>query len=207
MFKSLNNIETSFRSMRIVLIVALIACAVTVIAVVFRSSTLIAKEREKIYVLDNGKSLILALQQDLTTNRPVELRNHVKMFHELFFTLAPDAEVINTNLQRAFFLADRSVHNYYTDWREAGYYRRIMANNIIQRIVIDSIDANTDRYPHEVTVFARQFIQRESNITIRNLVTTCLVVNSPRSDNNPHGFMIQNFVVRRNDTEETITRH
>ena len=182
----------------------LVASTITVIAVVFRTTTMIAQERQKIYVLDGGKSLILALQQDLTINRPVELRNHVKMFHELFFSLAPDAEVINRNIQRALALADRSAHDYFTDWREAGFYRRIIANNIIQRIQIDSMDVNVDVYPYQVTVFARQLIQRESNITVRNLVTAMQVVERQRSDNNPHGFMIQNFVVLRNDTEETI---
>jgi conjugative transposon TraK protein len=202
-FKSLNNIETSFRFMRSLLIVVVVTSAITVITISLRSKAMVEKSREKIYVLDGGRSLILALQQDLTTNRPVELHSHVKMFHELFFTLSPDAEVINTNLERAFALADRTAYNYYVDWSEAGYYRRIMQNNIVQRIVIDEVLSDVNHYPYQVTVVARQFIQRESNITIRNLVTTMVVVNTPRSDSNPHGFMIQNFQVIRNDDIET----
>jgi conjugative transposon TraK protein len=202
-FKSLNNIETSFRFMRLLLIVVVVVSAIIVITVSMRSYTEVAKSREKIYVLDGGKSLILALQQDLTTNRPVELHSHVKMFHELFFTLSPDAEVIDTNLERAFALADRTAYNYYVDWNEAGYYRRIMQNNIVQRIVIDEVLSDVNHYPYRITVVARQFIQRESNITIRNLVTTMVVVDTPRSDSNPHGFMIQNFQVIRNDDIET----
>ena len=34
------------------------------------------KQREKFYVLDNGKSLMLALSQDLSQNRPAEAREH-----------------------------------------------------------------------------------------------------------------------------------
>jgi len=205
MFKTLNNIDKSFRAMRAVVIVTLIICGITVVAVVFRTTAMIAAERQKIYVLDGGKSLILALQQDLAINRPVELRNHVRMFHELFFTLAPDAEVINRNIGRALALADRSAHNYFTDWNEGGFYRRIIANNIIQRIEIDSMDVNVDVYPYRVMVYARQLIQRQSNMTTRNLVTTMQVVESQRSDNNPHGFIIQNFVVVNNDYIETVT--
>ncbi len=39
-----------------------------------------AEQREKIYVLDNGKSLMLALSQDLSQNRPAEAREHVRRF-------------------------------------------------------------------------------------------------------------------------------
>ncbi len=150
-------------------------------------------------MLDKGKSLILALQQDLTTNRPVELRNHITMFHELFFILSPDADGINRNMQRAFSLGDKSIYNLYNDLKEAGYYRRILSSNIVQQVVIDSIDCNFDIYPYKVTTFAQQIITRESNITYRRLTTDCEVTNCPRTDNNPHGFMIEKFMVINND--------
>ena len=52
---------------------------------VWNSYRFAEKQREKIYVLDNGKSLMLALSQDLSQNRPAEAREHVRRFHELFF--------------------------------------------------------------------------------------------------------------------------
>ena len=39
------------------------------------------RQRQKIYVLDNGRSLMVALSQDLAQNRPVEAREHVRRFH------------------------------------------------------------------------------------------------------------------------------
>ena len=47
---------------------------------------------------------MLALSQDLEQNRPVEAREHVRRFHELFFTLSPDKSAIEGNIQRAMFL-------------------------------------------------------------------------------------------------------
>ena len=41
-----------------------------------------------------GKSLMLALSQDVRQNRPVEAREHVRRFHELFFTLSPEKSAI-----------------------------------------------------------------------------------------------------------------
>ena len=103
-FKSLKNIETSFRQIRLFTLVFLGLCAVVAVFSVVKSYQFAQRQREKIYVLDQGKSLMLALSQDLSQNRPVEAREHVRRFHELFFTLAPDRAAIESNINRALFL-------------------------------------------------------------------------------------------------------
>ena len=60
-FKSLKNIESSFRQIRLFGIVFLSLCAVVTVWSVWNSYRFAEKQREKIYVLDNGKSLMLAL--------------------------------------------------------------------------------------------------------------------------------------------------
>ena len=45
---------------------------------------------------------MLALSQDVQQNRPVEAREHIRRFHELFFSLSPDKSAIESNVQRAF---------------------------------------------------------------------------------------------------------
>ena len=84
-FKSLKNIETSFRQIRLFGIVFVSLCASIVGYSVWSSYDFAQKQREKIYVLDSGKSLMLALSQDLSQNRPAEAREQVRRFHELFF--------------------------------------------------------------------------------------------------------------------------
>ena len=70
-FKSLKNIETSFRQIRLFSMVFLALCAVVTVWSVWSSYRFAEKQREKIYVLDNGKSLMLAPTQpsrSLSTN-------------------------------------------------------------------------------------------------------------------------------------------
>lgn len=74
-FKSLKNIETSFRQIRLFGIVVVSLCAIVAISAVCVSLRFAEKQREKIYVLDNGKSLMLALSQDMNQNRPAEPAN------------------------------------------------------------------------------------------------------------------------------------
>ena len=197
-FKSLKNIETSFRQIRLFTLVALGLCAAVTGYAVWSSFRFAERQREKIYVLDEGKSLMLALSQEMSRNRPVEAREHVRRCHELFFTLAPDRAAIESNINRAMFLCDKSAYNYSQDLQEKGYYNRIVAGNINQRILVDSIVCDFDAYPYRVTTYARQMIIRQSNVTERSLVTRCNLINSVRSDNNPQGFTMERFEIVEN---------
>ena len=177
-FKSLKNIETSFRQIRLFCIVLVIGCAVVAICSVVFAFQFAEKQREKIYVLDGGKSLMLALSQDLSQNRPAEAREHVRRFHELFFTLSP----------------------------EKGFYNRLIAGNINQSLQVDSVVCNFDNYPYQAKTYARQVILRESNVTERSLVTVCRLVNATRSDDNPNGFTIEGFTIVENRDISTVER-
>jgi conjugative transposon TraK protein len=205
-FKSLKNIESSFKQLRVFGIVFLCLCAVVAGYSVWSAYGFAEAQRQKIYVLDNGKSLMLALSQDLSQNRPVEAREHVRRFHELFFTLSPDKSAIESNIQRALLLSDKSAFNYYKDLSEKGFYNRIISGNINQAIQVDSISCNLDTYPYQADTYARQMIIRESNITERSLITTCKLLNSVRSDNNPHGFTIEAFEIRENKDLRVLDR-
>ena len=108
-FRSLTNIETSFKQIRLYAAAFVVLCLVITAIVVYSSYAFANRQREKIYVLDNGKSLILALSQDAAANRPVEAREHVRRFHELFFTVAPDKDAIEKNMERAFLLCDKTA--------------------------------------------------------------------------------------------------
>lgn len=205
-FKSLKNIESSFRQIRLFGMVFLSLCALMVVYSVWSSYRFAERQREKIYVLDGGKSLMLALSQDLAQNRPAEAREHVRRFHELFFTLSPDKSAIEGNIKRSLLLADKSAFNYYKDLSEKGYYNRIISGNINQMIEIDSLRCDFDKYPYSVRTFARQIILRESSVTERSLVTRCRLLDAVRSDNNPQGFIIEGFEITENKDLQTLKR-
>lgn len=205
-FRSLKNIESSFQQIRFYALVFLGACLVLTTVAIWQAYSFAERQRQRIYVLDEGKSLMLALSQDLAQNRPVEAREHVRRFHQLFFTLSPDKSAIEGNLTRALLLADKSAMHYYRDLMEKGYFNRLIAGNIIQTVEIDSIRCDFASYPYGVRTYARQRILRESTVTERSLVTTCQLVNATRSDNNPQGFMIERFNIIENKDLTTYER-
>ena len=205
-FKSLKNIESNFRLIRICCALFAGLCAAVAVASVGFSYAFAERQRQKIYVLDGGRSLMVALSQDLSQNRPVEAREHVRRFHELFFTLSPDRAAIESNINRALFLVDKSAFAYYQDMQEKGYYNRVVSGNISQRIEVDSVVCDFNAYPYRAMTYARQMIVRESNITERSLVTRCELINSGRSDNNPQGFIMEKFEILENRDLRTLKR-
>lgn len=202
----MKNIESSFRQIRLFGIIFVLLCAAIVGYSLWSSYDFAEKQREKIYVLDGGKSLMLALSQDLSQNRPAEAREHVRRFHELFFTLSPEKSAIENNIRRALLLADKSAYDYYTDFAEKGYYNRIIAGNINQTLSVDSVVCDFDKYPYDVRTYGRQLIIRTSNITERSLVTQCRLLNAARSDDNPNGFTIEGFNILENKDIQTVKR-
>ena len=88
-FKTLRNIEDSFRQRRLYAIVFAVLCSSVVGYAVWQSYRFAEEQRQKIYVLDNGKSLMLALSQDASINRPVKQGNTSDVFTSFSLRLLP----------------------------------------------------------------------------------------------------------------------
>ena len=200
------DIEKSFRRQSVLTIVAVGGAFLFALAVSLWALSFAEKQREKIYVLDQGKSLLLALQTDAVLSKDVEIRDHVTRFHELMFTLSPQKQTIQENLDRAFNLADRSAFDYSQDLAEKGYYSRIVSANISQQMMVDSVKFVSSTYPWQVKTHARQYVVRESKVSLYSFVSTCQVIEGRRSDANPHGLLIERFKVISNDLIETRKR-
>jgi len=170
------------------------------------SLKMVERSRQKIYVLDNGKSLLMALREDISENRDAEARNHVKRFHELFFTLEPDKDYIENNVREALYLADRSAMKQYQSFKENNVYNQVIASDISMTLKTDSIRLDYSSNPYAFTYYGKQRIVRTSNITIRNLETNGQLRNISRTDNNPHGFLIENWRITDNKDIETTRR-
>lgn len=200
------DIEKSFRRQSLLTIVAVGGALIFALVVSVWAHSFAERQRQKIYVLDQGKSLLLALQTDAVLSKDVEIRDHVTRFHELMFTLSPQKQTIQENLDRAFNLADRSAFEYSQDLAEKGYYARIVSANISQQMLVDSVQFMGSGYPWQVKTYARQYVVRESKVSLYSFVSTCQVIEGRRSDANPHGLLIERFKVISNDLIETRKR-
>lgn len=192
MFKQMKNIDTAFRHIRSFTLIVIVGSVVLCCFALYKSFRLVSEMQGKVYILANGKALE-AYASDRNENIPVEARDHVKSFHKLFFTLDPDDKVIEVNVTKSLYLADGSAKREYDNLKENGYYSNIISGNISQQIKVDSVIVDLNDYPYPFKCFATQSIIRTTSIVSRSLVTEGYLRNVSRSDNNPHGFLIERW--------------
>ncbi len=188
----MKNIDTAFRYVRGFTMLVIAGCVIICCYTLYRSFGSVAQMQDRVYILANGKALE-AYASERKDNVPVEARDHVKSFHKLFFTLDPDDKVIKTNITKALYLADDSAKRIYDDLKENNFYSGIISGNISQTIQIDSVSIDVREYPYRFKCYARQNIIRTTSILKRSLLTEGALRNVSRSDNNPHGFLIERF--------------
>jgi conjugative transposon TraK protein len=205
LIKQFNNIETSFRRMKFVTTLCMTAAVVIAVGSVMISGKLMQEGNDKIYVVDKG-SAVMAARTDEDLYRDLEAKDHVSRFHELMFNISPSSESIKRNLDKALVMSDKSAYDYYMDLSERGFYQRMISANISQEIVVDSIKVNMTGYPYDAKTYGRLFLLRESNITAYSFESSCRLVDVERSQNNPHGLMIEKFTVTKNENLGTRKR-
>jgi len=192
MFRQAKNIDTAFRQVRNFSFLVIVSSVMICFYVIYNSYKETTAFESRIYILANGKALE-AFAGDRKENIPVEARDHVKMFHQYFFSLDPDDKVIQANITRALYLADGSAKRVYESLKENNYYAGIISGNVSQEINVDSVSLNMNSYPYYFRCYATEKITRPSDITTRSLITEGFLRNVSRSDNNPHGFLIEKW--------------
>lgn len=197
MFKKTQNIDTAFRHIRAFSLLVIVLNVLMFGFYTIRSDRRVRDAENRVLILLNGQ-VVKAITSDRQTNLPVELRDHVKTFHQYFFNLSPDDKNIQENISLALYLADGSAKRVYDNMKEAGYYSNIISGNISQRLRTDSVVVSTDQYPYPFRYYGAQQLIRSSSKAWRNLVTTGYLREVNRSDNNAHGLLIERWTIQEN---------
>ena len=206
MFSKMKNIDSAMRHIKTFSISVVTACVLISCFALYKSFSLVAQMQSKVYILANGKALE-AYAAGRKDNVPVEAKDHIKTFHQLFFTLDPDDKAIQSGVTKALYLADGTAKRTYDDLKENGYYASLISGNVNQTIEIDSISVDINEYPYRFRCYATQSITRPTSITLRSLTTEGALRNVSRSDNNPHGFLIERWGTIENRDLKTTARH
>lgn len=205
MFKQFKNIDSAFRYVRSFCLLIVAASFSVCCYAIYKTYEVMQESKERLYILANGK-ILEAVAGERKDNIPVEARDHIKTFHEYFFTLDPDEKVIESNITKALYLADASAKRTYDNFKESGYYSNIISGNISQAISVDSIKVNINKYPFYWRCYATEKITRSTSIVTRDLITEGYLRSVSRSDNNPHGFLIEKWNTIENKDLKVETR-
>ncbi|GAA3976554.1 conjugative transposon protein TraK [Mucilaginibacter dorajii] len=198
MFKQLKNIDTAFQHIKRFSLVLIAANVVICCLWSFVTYKAVTEAQQRVHILYNGK-VFEAFASTRKANLPVELRDHIKDFHHYFFDQSPDDKEIKKKISKALYLADNSAKKQYDNLVESGYYNNLISANISQEVEIDSIKLDINTAPYQFTCYATEKLIRASNTVVRKLVTQGVIRDlGDKTDDNPHGFLIQQWQILEN---------
>lgn len=197
MFKPTQNIDTAFRSMRMIMVLVIGGCLLICFYALYQNVQLVARVQDRVYVLAGNKAMEV-FASNRKDNIAVEARDHVAMFHTFFFSLDPDEKAIAVTIKKALYMADGSAKKQYDDLVETGYIAGIISGNISQQITIDSVVVNISAQPYLFRCYATLKIIRPTSAVTRSLITQGYLREIARSDHNPHGFLIERWETMEN---------
>lgn len=197
MFKQLQNIDSAFKYVRLFSFFLIIAVMLFCGYITFLQHQSLRKRDGKVMVIANGK-IFEAMAEDRNKYWPIEIRDHVKMFHFYFFTLHPDEKSISKNLNKSFYLADLTAKAEYDNLREKGYYNALVAANVSQEIEMDSVAVNMNATPWRFTYYGTIQIIRATTVVTRSLISEGALRTTIPSDNNNHGLIIEGWRIIEN---------
>jgi len=196
----IKNVESKIKFVTVIAISVMVAAVIISISSIAYAMNMVDKSQQNVYVLDNGIPLLIK-RTNIDINRPAEYKSHVSMFHYLFFNLPPDKKFIEKSMETAMYLIDETGLLEYNNLKEKGYYNQILASSAVLNIRTDSIvlsgvDGKDFHY------YGTQRIDRKTSIITRAIETTGRLKDIPRSDNNPHGVIIEDWrTILNNDIE------
>ena len=189
----IKNLENKIKLVLIVSCVFMAGCIIISLGAIFTAKGMVDDAHKKVYVLDSNHIPITASQSGTSETLDMEAKNHVELFHHLFFTLAPDDKYINYTMEKAMYLVDETGLAQYNALKEKGVYNNIIGTGAVFSIICDSIQFEFDKEKMQFTYYGRQRIERRTNILTRQLITTGELKCVPRTENNPYGLLITNW--------------
>lgn len=196
----LKNVENKIKLVMVISILFLIGCIIVSLGSIIIAKGMVDNAHKKVYVLD-GTVPILVKQTTMEETLGVEAKSDIEMFHQFFFTLAPDDKYIKYTMEKAMYLVDETGMAQYNALKEKGFYNNIIGTSTVCSIYCDSIKLNTDSLTF--VYYGRQRIERRTSILMRKLVTAGSLRRVPRTENNPHGLLITNWrTIVNQDLEE-----
>ncbi len=197
MLVKLKQLDSAFVHLKFWTLVLLAFCLGSSAAVVWFSFHAILKSKQEIYLISQDQ-VIKAFANPRDALVSVEAKSHLKQFHQLLFTLSPDEKLIESQLAESLYLGDHSVKFHLDNLKETGYFKKLLAANVSQRLLLDSIWVDETRSDYPFRVYGKQEIIRTSSVLFRSLITSGNLRAIQRTPANPHGFLIENWEILEN---------
>lgn len=205
LFRTADTVTENFGKLRFITLTCVIGMVLCVVGCVFYSSSFVKSFGDNIYVIDKGVAMSATRSNSLVT-RPDEIKEQSRKLHTLLFSVTPNKEMVEHNIDQALKFSDKSVWSYTKDIDEKKFYSRIAQAGAVQEIIVDSVKTDVSRYPYPVVTYARLFLTRQSSVTVYSLISRCRMTEATRNPDNLNGLVVEAFEVVQNKELETRRR-
>lgn len=194
--KSLKDIPTSFALAKKAMIACLAISCITIIVSFAWSFYIVKNFTEIAYIITEHGQVTLARNlntSDLKMYRKPEVRNHIIMFHDLFWTI--DQFNMNSRTEQSLHLIGNSGKQLYLTLKARGHYNAIKNQNLKQRVTMDSIRINMNSKPFRGAFFGKLHVRRtdQNKSRTENLRAKFIIQEVTRTNMNPHGLLIEKY--------------
>ena len=201
----LMNIDTAFKKTRLIAILSLVFSFLFGVTVMIVAMSMVSKGKGKIYITNGYGNTLTAYQIAANENREAEVKAQVRTFHSLLYDISPDPIEIEKSLNEVLLMGDASVKAF-LDKRGDAYYKKLISNSAEIKYTLDSVKVNTKIYPYKAVQYGKEVVQTSVGFLIKNLVTTLDLREVARTDVNPHGLLIGNYEVLKNNRLRFVER-
>lgn len=126
----LQNIENKIKLVMVISSLFLAGCVIVSLGSIIIARGMVADAQKKVYVLDSNVP-ILVRQTTMEETLDVEAKSDIEMFHQFFFTLAPDDQYIKYTIEKAMYLVDETGMAQYNALKEKGFYNNIIGTSTV----------------------------------------------------------------------------
>lgn len=148
------------------------------------------------YLLYKGNRVPIQAIDDPKRNLKILLEGHVAKFHDLMFSLEPDAGYIKQRIENeALYMVDESGRRFHARLVGKGFYKDVVARGYRYEFKLDSINIDYSEYPFPYELFGKMFIEKGQKIYLRNLKSTGRLKEAGITEKNLNGIKIYDFEV------------
>lgn len=202
--KELRNIPNSFSLAKKGIVFSFLLSIIVLFSCLVWTIYVIGKYSETIYIVtENGQAVAArsVSSNEVDNYRLPEIKNHVKVFHKLFWEY--DQFSYERRVDEALYLIGESGKDLYLTLKANGHFSRIQSENLVQKMNIDSLIIDDKVIPYRAIVYGKIKITRtDQKATQTNSFSSNFqIYNVSRTEQNPHGLLIENYTVRNENLE------
>lgn len=186
-----NTIEKTIKNFKLFAFTAIGLSVVLNIVLLIYAIQVKNESEDKVYFISE-KAAYKGMPIEQNIRSEYEVKNHAYMF--MYYMFSYDKITYEKHVDKALHLIDNvSGKEIYNQFKEKKVLDNLQKYDTKTEIEVDSIFVNSRVVPIEVKVYAKRYLIYSDHVGLQPIGAKFGVMQSFRSDVNPHGLQIVNF--------------